>query len=55
MLYDVVITVLAATGIVGAIWASRQLSKAAREGKLYVVGIVKHEPKLNSDVDKQQP
>jgi hypothetical protein len=41
MLYDIVMTTLLVSATVGGIWASRQMSKAAKEGKLCVIGKVR--------------
>jgi hypothetical protein len=43
MLYDIVMIALIVASASGAIWASRQMSKAAKEGKLHVIGIVTKE------------
>ena len=47
MLYDIVMVTLLLASTAGAIWASKQMSKAAKEGKLHVIGIVTRETRMD--------
>jgi hypothetical protein len=41
MIYDVTMIALIVVSTAGVIWASRKINKAAKEGKLRVIGIVR--------------
>jgi hypothetical protein len=43
MLYDIIMVTVIIVAGAGAIWASAQMRKAAKEGKLHVIGIVTRE------------
>ena len=52
MIYDLTMIALGTIGIAGAIWLSWRMHKARKEGKLFVVGIIKHERTTQLDQPK---
>jgi len=47
MLYDAAMIALIVTATAAAIWAGQQMSKAAKEGKLYVIGVMTKETRMD--------